>query len=98
MGDRWYHQGFSFAYIQEAFVAALLAIANGEAQDEKNVRLTTCGCHSMECSACMAAAQWRSWAQAGCRALEDGDDDDLEQYVLWREIKKAVKSLRDELD
>ena len=62
---------FSFAYIQEAFVAALLTIANGEASEKikREVKLTTCGCHMMNCSACMAAQQWKSWAQNGCRAL-----------------------------
>ena len=92
-------KGFSFAYIQEAFVAALLTIANGDAGDKmKKATVVTCGCHMMDCSACMSAQQWRTWALSGCRALEDGDDDDLDQYVLWRELKKVVKALRDELE
>lgn len=93
-------KGFSFAYIQEAFVAALLTIANGEVGDsaKTKVKVTTCGCHMINCSACMAAQQWRTWAQNGCCAFEAGDDEDLEQFVLWREIKKVVKSLREELD
>lgn len=93
-------QYFSFAYIQEAFVAALLTIANGESSDQikDKIRLTTCGCHMISCSTCVTAGQWRTSAQNGCRTLEDGDNDDLEQYVLWREIQKAVKSLREELE
>lgn len=92
-------KGFSFAYIQEAFVTALLTIANGEASEspEMKVKVMTCNCRMIHCSACMVAQQ-RTWAQSGCRALEDGDHDDLERYVLWREIKKAVKSLREQLD
>ena len=93
-------KGFSFAYIQEAFVAALLTIANGEASAilKTKAKVTSCGCRMMSCSACMAAQQWKTWAQGGCRVLEEGDDDDLERFVLWREIKKVVKSLREELD
>lgn len=91
-------KGFSFAYIQEAFLAALLAIADGDAGDLMHEKVKTCGCQMMSCSACMSAQQWRSWALNGCRELDDHDDDDLDQYVLWREIKKAVKSLRKELE
>ena len=58
--------GFSFAYIQEAMVASLLAIAarSGSGHDS-----------------------------------EDGSsgDDDLDKLVLWKEIKKQVKILRDEI-
>jgi transitional endoplasmic reticulum ATPase len=58
--------GFSFAYIQEAMVASLLAIAARSGRDHES---------------------------------EDGasGDDDLDKLVLWREIKKQVKILRDEI-
>jgi len=58
--------GFSFAYIQEAMVASLLAIAARSGSDHEK---------------------------------EDGSsgDDDLDKLVLWREIKKQVKILRDEM-
>lgn len=60
--------GFSFAYIQEAMVASLLAIAARGGSDHKS---------------------------------EDGssgdDDDNLDKLVLWREIKKQVKILRNEM-
>ena len=73
--------GFSFAYIQEAFVAALLAIANEDDEDGDDVDAGT---------------------SEGMKGLDIrmmvGDDDDLEQYVLWREIKKAVRTLREELE
>ena len=79
-------KGFSFAYIQEAFVAALLAIANGDADDEeKEVDKKTACVHNDEGD------------MTGLVTLEVGDDDDLERYVLWREIKKVVKTLREEL-
>lgn len=58
--------GFSFAYIQEAMVASLLAIAARSGSDHES---------------------------------EDGSsgDDDLDKLVLWKEIKKQVKILRDEI-
>ncbi|KAL2353023.1 hypothetical protein BJ546DRAFT_164687 [Cryomyces antarcticus] len=60
--------GFSFAYMQEAFVAALLAIAAGGDKPDSD-------------------------------ATEDDEGDgDLESLLLWREIKKQVQLLKDELD
>lgn len=57
---------FSFAYIQEAFIAALLAIATSRRDPQTH-------------------------------EASDGDGE-LEKYVLWREIKKQVKILREEMD
>ena len=91
-------KGFSFAYIQEAFLAALLAIADGDAGHLMHKQVKSCKCQMMSCSQDMSAHRKRSWAETGCREMGDKDDDDLEQYVLWREIKKAVKSLRKELE
>ncbi|KAF2751734.1 P-loop containing nucleoside triphosphate hydrolase protein [Sporormia fimetaria CBS 119925] len=63
--------GFSFAYMQEAFVAALLVIA-GRRNDGDG--------------------------EGGDKAqMEDGGDDDLEKLVLWRELKKQIDLLREEL-
>jgi SpoVK/Ycf46/Vps4 family AAA+-type ATPase len=67
--------GFSFAYIQEAMVASLLAIAAG---GEKGKAEQLVG-------------------DVGKLSLENGGDKDLEKLVLWREIKKQVKILRDEM-
>ena len=63
--------GFSFAYMQEAFVATLLAIAQGrsDALDDEEVR----------------------------QAEGDGGDNDLDEYELWRELKKTIKALRDDM-
>ena len=85
-------KGFSFAYIQEAFVAALLAIANGdvaeEAEGERAAR------EEFE-------VEWDNSPFAGLTSrmshkVEDGKE--LEKFVLWREIKKVVKTLREELE
>jgi hypothetical protein len=94
---------FSFAYMQEAFVAALLAIAArggktvAEAEREADrwsgpqdpMKLATGTLH----------------ANFGCRAhsedsynLASGSDSDLDKLELWVEIKKQVKILREEMD
>lgn len=75
--------GFSFAYIQEAFVATLLAIALRRSEtidDEIDI------------------------VQGGGNKSDDDDNDDddddkdLDRYELWRELKKTVKALRDDMD
>jgi transitional endoplasmic reticulum ATPase len=60
---------FSFAYIQEAFLAALLKIAS------QSITSSLPG-----------------------KAATSRDKDELDQYVLWREIKKQVKILREDLE
>ncbi|KAI2466355.1 P-loop containing nucleoside triphosphate hydrolase protein [Annulohypoxylon bovei var. microspora] len=70
---------FSFAYMQEAFVAALLAIA----RKGKGIGL--------------------SYEQPLTEEMNDGwvgvlgGDDDLDNLVLWKEIKKQVAILRDSM-
>ncbi|KAL6715306.1 hypothetical protein ACLMJK_007571 [Lecanora helva] len=81
--------GFSFAYIQEAFVAALLAIANGDADeyDSKKRKITI--------------EPPRPYPPMpiypSLLPKRDDQKEELEKYVLWREIKKVVKTLREEL-
>ena len=60
-------QDFSFAYLKEAFVATLLAIAGRRSGDE-------------------------------IRGGGDDDGGDLDDYELWREMKKQVKALRGDMD
>ena len=62
---------FSFAYIQEAFVATLLAIA---LKRSESIR------------------EYADNFEGGHRG-----DKDLNDYELWREIKKTVKALRDDM-
>ena len=59
-------QDFSFAYLQEAFVATLSAIVQNE-------------------------------SETGIRGGGDEDGGDLDDYELWREMKKQVRSLRDDM-
>ncbi|KAF7189765.1 putative ATPase YjoB [Pseudocercospora fuligena] len=93
---------FSFAYLQEAMVAALLAIA----RDQDSFSERTC----LEC----LEAHERPSTGSSCdresarpfRGLYDfvwdtrridEEDPDLDNYILWREIKKQVRILREEL-
>ena len=112
--------GFSFAYMQEAFVASLLAIANrGDDGDEDGQGrgnhsidgmadgwISTASCTCSKCNEhqkreCIVNTYTHYWVHA-CDECEKwlvpSASSDLDQYVLWREIKKAVKILREELD
>lgn len=85
-------KGFSFAYIQEAFVAALLAIANGDVAEEtegeepagEDFEITS-----------VDLTSFGDLYRESCK-VESGKE--LEKFVLWREIKKVVKTLREELE
>ena len=68
--------GFSFAYMQEAFVATLLAIAQRRS-DTLDVEM-------------------EKTEESGNDDGEDGDKD-LDDYELWRELKKTIKALRDDM-
>ena len=101
-------KGFSFAYMQEAFVAALLEIAKaGEIEDKGEEKQESKGdefgwgpCNS---SGFPSFPSWghtcNCWNQ-GCECERRANalgDEDLDKYILWREIKKVVKTLREEL-
>ncbi|CAF9929266.1 MAG: hypothetical protein HETSPECPRED_007326 [Heterodermia speciosa] len=64
--------GFSFAYMQEAFVATLLAIAQERSELDDIEEVNT--------------------------AEDVKDDKDLDSYELWRELKKTIKALRNDMD
>jgi len=69
---------FSFAYIQEAFVAALLMIASEQDEIfEFDVALQGNGC---------------------ARHDKKNDGHDLDRLPLWRELKRQVKILREDLN
>lgn len=78
-------KGFSFAYIQEAFVAALLAIAGEEEEEEDEENAV---------KAVLARVKLTDSEDLG---IFVADDDNLDRYVLWRQIKIHVKHLRAEL-
>ena len=76
-------EDFSFAYIQEAFVASLLAIAGED--DDQDGRFF------------MGSSYEQGLPEliTGLSVFEG--DEGLEKYVLWRQMKKQVKILRDEM-
>ena len=74
--------GFSFAYIQEAFVTALLSIARekeGNETEERN-----------EVDELQGA-----WDLIDVADADKGKD--LDDYILWRKLKYQIELLRKEL-
>ena len=103
-------KGFSFAYMQEAFVAALLEIAKtGEDEDEdEEVQGSNgdyAGEESYHCSVSSPSFDHPcpcliDLLDEGCQCVRPAncsEDEGLDKYILWREIKKVVKTLREEL-
>jgi transitional endoplasmic reticulum ATPase len=76
-------KGFSFAYMQEAFVAALLAIATDETGKLDEIS---------------QGFEFIAIDDSDAGTSDDGDDKDLDKYVLWREIKRQIKILREDID
>ncbi|KAK1948718.1 P-loop containing nucleoside triphosphate hydrolase protein, partial [Colletotrichum sublineola] len=68
---------FSFAYIQEAFVAALLAIARRSEQGKRD---------SVQALTEQLDDDWLG-------VVDASDDEDLKKLVLWVEIKKQIEIL-----
>ena len=87
-------KGFSFAYIQEAFVAALLAIANGDTSGGEETVEEKFLSWEYECRH-YDAKKCESGMVAGSK---EEHEEELEKFVLWRVIKKVVKTLREELE
>jgi transitional endoplasmic reticulum ATPase len=78
--------GFSFAYIQEAFVAALLIIARKTGTDEPDADLW-----------CVVEDAEDDWVGVATDAVHV-DDPDLQKLVLWVEIQKQIQILRNGMD
>jgi transitional endoplasmic reticulum ATPase len=76
-------KGFSFAYMQEAFVAALLAIATDETGKLDEIS---------------QGFEFLTIDDSTASTSEDNEDKDLDKYVLWREIKRQIKVLREDID
>jgi len=74
---------FSFAYIQEAFVAALLAIARRSMQQGRR--------DSIQALTEQLEDDWLG-------VVDASDDEDLKKLVLWVEIKKQIEILRDGME
>lgn len=93
-------KGFSFAYLQEAMIASLLAIAREEDGFVERICMECMEAHEKLGSSCDREG-WRvfkglyDWVWTVRRV--DEDDKDLDNYVLWRELKKQIRILREEL-
>jgi SpoVK/Ycf46/Vps4 family AAA+-type ATPase len=78
-------EGFTFAYLKEAFVAALLTLArpdeDGDDEDKLSETIT-----SLED------------IKAGSQCGQSSNDDDIADLPLWIEIQKQIKVLREDMD
>ncbi|KAK0617784.1 P-loop containing nucleoside triphosphate hydrolase protein [Bombardia bombarda] len=75
---------FSFAYMQEAFVAALLAIARGDTGGESSI---------------LGNEEVDGWVSVSeDDGDSDDDDDSLKDLLLWEEIQRQVAILREGMD
>ncbi|OAA68846.1 ATP-dependent Zn protease [Cordyceps fumosorosea ARSEF 2679] len=79
---------FSFAYMQEAFVAALLAIARSEGRDDDDDDDSVDDEYGV--ATVDLADEWVGVVDPASR-----DDVDLEHLKLWVEIKKQIRILRE---
>ncbi|KAK8124414.1 uncharacterized protein PG998_000173 [Apiospora kogelbergensis] len=83
---------FSFAYMQEAFVAALLAIAQKNKKDKGKMKQ-----RSSSWSSVRSYFNTRDLSD-GWVGVVGGSGEDFEDLVLWVEIKKQIKILREGMD
>lgn len=95
-------KGFSFAYLQEVMVASLLAIARDTDNSSERICLECLEAHDKPStgSSCDrdSVRPFRGlydlvWM---CKQLDE-EDPDLDNNVLWREIKKQIRILREEM-
>jgi transitional endoplasmic reticulum ATPase len=94
--------GFSFAYLQEAMVAALLAIARDTDSFADRTCLECLEPHSRPANGATCENDTKrpfkglyDWVWMVRQV--DEDDPDLDNYVLWREVKKQVRILKEEM-
>jgi SpoVK/Ycf46/Vps4 family AAA+-type ATPase len=79
--------GFSFAYMQEAFVAALLVIASRKDEPANGWDQRR------------GITMWQDSSDSSVdSASPNGADRDLDKYILWREIKLQIKILREGIE
>lgn len=89
---------FSFAYMQEAFVAALLSIASKSDSPGHRAANPEDGEDEWVGVTADADDDFDDDDNSDDDDDDDDDSDDLEQYILWVEIKKQVAILREGMD
>jgi transitional endoplasmic reticulum ATPase len=82
--------GFSFAYMQEAFLASLLQLAIGSESQRGDIEPANTQFVVVEKEDVDIAI-----SSAGENTAKD--DGELDKYVLWREFKKQVEILKDQM-
>jgi len=86
--------GFSFAYMQEAFVSTLLVIAGKEEGHIESRHLAAVE----EARDAFEVIDLEESVTREKQGEDDGDDQDpLDKYVLWREMKVQVALLKKEI-
>jgi hypothetical protein len=88
--------GFSFAYIQEAFVAALLAIA-AEANIDAEVGLEKEKVQSDDGLEELHDIWTLVNITDECPVRTERKEKDLDDYILWRKLKQQIELLRKEM-
>lgn len=96
-------KGFSFAYLQEAMIASLLIIARDADQFAERTCLECMDVHEKlvngrTCDRETASSYKGLYDWVWTVRQADEEDPDLDNYVLWREIKKQVRILREGLE
>ena len=93
---------FSFAYLQEAMIASLLAIARDKDGFSERACLECLENHAKPSNGSTCDRNTMrpfkglyDWVWA-VRQLDD-EDQDLDNYVLWRVIKKQIRILKEEM-
>lgn len=94
--------GFSFAYLQEAMVASLLAIARDSDKFSDTVCLECMQCHAKPGNGRFCENESKrpfkglfDWIWMVQR--QEDEDPDLDNYILWREMKKQIRILKEEM-
>lgn len=91
-------EGFSFAYMQEAFVASLLVIAARHKDKDNPISSSSSGGGGYN-----QRRGIRLWQDSTNDIIyppfpTDADNGDLDNFILWREIKVQIKILREGLE
>lgn len=89
--------GFSFAYLQEAFVATLLELARQQAIDGSAIQAAIKSATLDNMEEAWGGEDDTNKSDNNDDDNDDDDDDDIEKLPFWRTIRQQVEILRDDL-